>query len=141
MRREKSFLALKGYVNVFSPTKHFYCHFYTIAGLRSNHPGEACQHYYYSPSSLSASLLVAENSSAPCPFSGSYGVSGPGSWVLTPPSVSGARVMETPPVTKGSLSRHQEEEREEQCETFMQVSAGYDPRFRTSHQICQDHDT
>ena len=42
-----------------------------LAGLRSNHPGEACEHYF-SAATRTAALLVAENSSAPCPFSGSY---------------------------------------------------------------------
>ena len=42
------------------------------AGLKSNHPEEACSHYYFSPLMLVSSLLVADNSSAPCPFSGSY---------------------------------------------------------------------
>ena len=49
-------------------TNYNLCH----AGLKSNHPEEACSHYYFSPLMLVSSLLVADNSSAPCPFSGSY---------------------------------------------------------------------
>ena len=45
-------------------------------GLKSNHPNEACQHYYFSSQSLSSSILVAENTSSPCPFSGSYSLPG-----------------------------------------------------------------
>lgn len=45
-------------------------------GLKSNHPNEACQHYYFSSQSLVSRVLVAENSSSPCPFSGSYSLPG-----------------------------------------------------------------
>ena len=47
-----------------------------IPGLRSNHPREACEHYYFSPHTWTSSILVAENRSSPCPFSGSYRVDG-----------------------------------------------------------------
>ena len=45
-------------------------------GLRSNHPREACEHYYFSPHTWTSSILVAENRSSSCPFSGSYKVDG-----------------------------------------------------------------
>ena len=47
-----------------------------IPGLRSNHPSEACEHYYFSPFTWTSSILVAENRSSSCPFSGSYRVDG-----------------------------------------------------------------
>lgn len=47
-----------------------------LTGLRSNHPSEACEHYYFSPHTWTVSILVAENRSSPCPFSGSYRVDG-----------------------------------------------------------------
>jgi len=43
-------------------------------GLRSHHPEEACTHHYFS--TKTTHLLVAETTSSPCPFSGSYTVQG-----------------------------------------------------------------
>jgi len=45
-------------------------------GITSNHPEEACEHFYFSPNTWTVSIIVAENSSSPCPFSGSYKVDG-----------------------------------------------------------------
>ena len=53
-----------------------FANFIKITGLRSNHPSEACEHYYFSPHTWTVSILVAENRSTPCPFSGSYRVDG-----------------------------------------------------------------
>ena len=53
-----------------------FANFIKITALRSNHPSEACEHYYFSPHTWTVSILVAENRSTPCPFSGSYRVDG-----------------------------------------------------------------
>ena len=58
-------------------------------GLKSNHPEEACSHYYFSPLMRVSSLLVADNSSAPCPFSGSYTLA-PAAALLQPSLGAGA---------------------------------------------------
>ena len=39
-------------------------------GLRSHHPEEACTHHYFE--TKTTHLLVAETTSSPCPFSGSW---------------------------------------------------------------------
>ena len=53
-------------------------------------------------------------------------MSGPGSWLLASPPVSGVRVMEAPPapVTPGGQWSvdHQGPEEDTECQTFMQVS-------------------
>ena len=49
---------------------------FCISGITSNHPEEACEHFYFSPNTWTVSIIVAENSSSPCPFSGSYKVDG-----------------------------------------------------------------
>ena len=68
-------------------TNYNLCH----AGLKSNHPEEAYSHYYFSPLMLVSSLLVADNSSAPCPFSGSYTLApAPAAALLQPSLGAGA---------------------------------------------------
>ena len=89
-----------------------------ILGLRSNHPSEACEHYYFSPHTWTTSILVAENSSSPCPFSGSYTVDGEvntmGDWFETHtlPQLHYEEVIENEDL---------EEKQTERCLTFMQA--------------------
>ena len=99
-----------------------------LTGLRSNHPSEACEHYYFSPHTWTVSILVAENRSSPCPFSGSYSVSGSSSstsspsssrssWILPPPEVSGDEDL----AEKYQMLKEKENKNGDRCSTFMQV--------------------
>jgi len=97
-------------------------------GLKSNHPHEACQHYYFSSQTWKSSILVAENTSTPCPFSGSYSVSGSSSstsspsssrssWILPPPEVSGDEDL----AEKYQMLKEKENKNGDRCSTFMQA--------------------
>ena len=97
-----------------------FANFIKITGLRSNHPSEACEHYYFSPHTWTVSILVAENRSTPCPFSGSYRVDGQVNHMVD--------LFETNSLPKLLYEEivekeDQEEKPVERCLTYMQ--AGY----------------
>jgi len=90
-------------------------------GLKSNHPDEACEHYYFSFHFVKSQIIVAENTSSSCPFSGSYSVSN--SSILLPVSDSGLGHQ----VEVGeSINQHKETKSDmksdsNQCTTLMQA--------------------
>ena len=95
-------------------TNYSLCH----AGLKSNHPEEACSHYYFSPLMLVSSLLVADNSSAPCPFSGSYTLApAPAAALLQPSLGAGAG-----------------------CSTYMQVACVVLRKLAKTSRKCDRHE-
>ena len=87
-------------------------------GLRSNHPREACEHYYFSPHTWTSSILVAENRSSSCPFSGSYRVDGQVNhlvnWFATnsPPKLLYEDLVEKEDLEENPVER---------CSTYMQA--------------------
>jgi hypothetical protein len=87
-------------------------------GLRSNHPREACEHYYFSAHTWTVSTMVAENRSSPCPFSGSYRVDGQVNHL-----VDLFKTNALPKLVYEEIEdrEDQEEDPEETCSTYMQA--------------------